>query len=624
MFQSAFERAGVRFVADCPPLGEPAWVDRDMWEKIVPNLISNAFKFTLAGEVRVTLRDEPGAFVLTVADTGSGIPEAELSRIFERFHRVAGSVGRNFEGTGIGLALVRELAGLHGGTVSVDSELGRGSTFRVVIPKGYGHLPADAVSHTPSDPRMARDARAHAAEVASWIESDEPSTSGTAADDAPDSNRPRVLVVDDNPDLRSYVSNLLRPTHDVTTAADGIEALDAIRAHPPDIILSDVMMPRLDGFGLVREVRADPRISAIPIILLSARAGEESAVRGLDAGSDDYLAKPFSARELIARVRTHIALSRARREWTAELERTNSRLEAVNGELEAFSYSVSHDLRAPLRHVIGFGQMLEEHLGQGLDDAGRRYLHTMTKAAARMTRLIDDLLAFSRLGRGTLDKRPVDLDALVEDVRAEVMDQEAANRDVDWVVGPLGTVTADPALLRQVLVNLFSNALKYSSTRPRTRIEISAEPAADGAVAVSVSDNGVGFDMAYADRLFGVFQRLHRADEFAGTGIGLANVKRIIHRHGGRGMSPEKRVSIGVDEATHERLSKLEQVTGIPKREHLRRAVERYFNDAPEVLTTVASDALAKLPTSLKERTRLENVRPVAPGSTTTLRKRTS
>ncbi|MGE0042419.1 MAG: ATP-binding protein [Vicinamibacterales bacterium] len=539
MFQSAFERAGLRFVVDCPPLDGPLWVDRDMWEKIVPNLVSNAFKFTLSGEVAVRLLDGPDHVVLEVADTGSGIPEAELPHIFERFHRVAGASGRTHEGTGIGLSLVRELVELHGGRVSVESGVGRGSTFRVEIPRGFGHLPADAVSHTPSDPRLPRDGVAHAAEAAGWL-----GPQGAVARPAHPPDRPdhaeslpdaRVLVVDDNPDLRAYVASLLESTWVVVTAVDGVEALEAIRANPPDIVVSDVMMPRLDGVGLVRALRGDPGTRSIPVILLSARAGEESAVVGLDAGSDDYLMKPFSARELIARVRTHVVLSRARRDWAQQLERTNKSLEAANAELEAFSYSVSHDLRAPLRHMIGFGEMLEEHARGSLDETGRQYLATITESAGHMARLIDNLLAFSRLGRGTLETSRVDLNVLVHDVRAQVMEHEAvADRVVHWQIGELNAVSADSALLRQVFVNLFSNALKYSSGREHTRIDVASEVGSDGTVVVSVRDNGVGFDMAYQDRLFGVFQRLHRADEFPGTGIGLANVKRIIQRHGGR------------------------------------------------------------------------------------------
>ena len=414
MFRSAFEKAGVRFVVDCPPPGGPVWVDRDMWEKIVPNLISNAFKFTLSGEVAVRLRDEPTVVVLEVADTGSGIPEAELPRIFDRFHRVAGSSGRTHEGTGIGLAIVREMVELHGGQVSVQSEVGRGSTLRVTIPKGFAHLPADAVSHTASDSRIARDAIAHAAEAASWVAPGETIDAPPAGSDQPQTEAyARVLVVDDNPDLRSYVANLLKPTCAVVTAVDGVEALDAIRADPPDIIVSDVMMPRLDGFGLVRALRANPRTASIPIILLSARAGEESAVQGLDAefgrlSRQAILGPGAAGASAHARgsPRGHAASG------PAELERANKRLQAVNGELEAFTYSVSHDLRAPLRHVIGFGQMLEAHAREVLDERGRQHLKKIIESADLMARLVDDLLAFSRLGRVEVQKRRVDLNSL--------------------------------------------------------------------------------------------------------------------------------------------------------------------------------------------------------------------
>lgn len=540
MFESAFHKAGVRFIVECPPLPVPIWVDPDLWEKIVPNLISNALKFTLSGEVAVRLREEDEEVVLEVTDTGSGIPEEELPHIFERFHRVAGARGRTHEGTGIGLALVQELAALHGGRVTVDSEVGRGSTFRVFIPKGFAHLPSEAVSQTPSDPRAGREAVAYSAEMAGWLSEPQPAAVDsrqppTGIEPPADGDRATVLVVDDNPNLRGYVANLLSPAYRVLTAADGVAALDVIRADRPEVVLSDVMMPRLDGFGLVREVRADPSVRNLPIILLSARAGEESAVEGLDAGSDDYLVKPFSARELIARVRTHAALARARRAWAAELERTNQMIEAANKELEAFSYSVSHDLRAPLRHVIGFARMLESHAKDALDDRGRTYLTTITASGERMGRLIDDLLAFSRLGRREIETRRIDLTRLVEEVRAQVLEQEAhPTRVVHWTVHELGEVMADRSLLAQVFMNLFSNALKYSAGRKQTEIAIGVHSRTNGHVVLFVRDNGVGFDPAYKKRLFGVFQRLHSDEEFPGTGIGLANVKRIVERHGGR------------------------------------------------------------------------------------------
>ena len=215
-----------------------------------------------------------------------------------------------------------------------------------------------------------------------------------------------------------------------------------------------------------------------------------------------------------------------------ELEQRVSELHALTQELEAFSYSVSHDLRAPLRHVTGFAALLEKSAGPALDDQGRRHLRTISDAATRMGRLIDDLLVFSRMGRAAMVRGRVDLTALVEDVRQELI-SDLNGRPIAWNIHPLPAVEADASTLRVVLMNLMSNAVKYSATRPVAEIEIGSNGTAAETV-VFVRDNGVGFDMSYAHKLFGVFQRLHSSDEFEGTGIGLANVRRIVHRHGGR------------------------------------------------------------------------------------------
>jgi PAS domain S-box-containing protein len=214
------------------------------------------------------------------------------------------------------------------------------------------------------------------------------------------------------------------------------------------------------------------------------------------------------------------------------LERHIEELDTVNRELESFSYSVSHDLRAPLRHITGFAMMLLESASSTLDSEGQRYLKTIMDAATRMGRLIDDLLAFSRVGRTQLARSPVDLNRLVQEARQEVS-ADINGRAVSWQVQDLPTVKGDPAMLRLVFVNLLSNALKYSAKRPQSEIEVGALPEHEGTV-VFVRDNGVGFDMEYAHKLFGVFQRLHSHDDFEGTGIGLANVRRIVQRHGGR------------------------------------------------------------------------------------------
>lgn len=528
MFQSAAEKAGLRLLVDCPKMSEPAFVDRDMWEKIVPNLVSNALKFTMHGEIAVRVREEAAKVVLEVADTGVGIPAAELGRVFDRFHRIEGSGGRTHEGTGIGLSLVRELVLLHEGNVSVESELGHGTTFRVEIPKGFAHLPPEAVSRQAANPRIGRDAAAHAAEAARWATSSQAEAALTGAPSLPASSGPGAipyaLVVDDNADLRAYIADLLSPAYEVATASDGRAALERIQSRVPDIVVSDVMMPRLDGFGLVRELRADPRTASVPVILLSARAGEESAIEGLDAGSDDYLVKPFSARELLARVRTHVDLARTRRAWIEELERANR-------ELDAFSYSVSHDLRAPLRAIDGFSQALADDYGAVLNEEGRHYIERICGGVARMSSLIDALLGLARISRTTVSREAVDLGKLARGVVSDLQRAQAA-KEVSIGIADDLVVKGDRALLGVVLVNLLGNAWKFSSKVAAPRIDLGRHPTEPDTF--YVRDNGAGFEMAQAHRLFAPFQRLHASSEFEGTGIGLATVQRVIRRHGGR------------------------------------------------------------------------------------------
>ena len=319
VFRSALEKAGLRLVVDCPPLSEPAYVDRDMWEKIVLNLLSNAFKFTFEGEIEVGLRQTAQHFELTVRDTGTGIPSHELPKVFERFHRVAGAHGRTHEGSGIGLALVLELIKLHGGTVSADSAYGKGSTFRVTIPRGRSHLPAAQIGAARKQAPMALGAAPFVEEASRWLpdagsqgEQIEATTASERAETVP-VERARIVLADDNSDMRDYVRKLLAWRYDVEAVADGEAALKAIARMKPDLVLSDVMMPRLDGIQLLARLRGNPETSTLPIILLSARAGEESRVEGMQGGADDYLIKPFSARELLARVEAHVKIARFRR-----------------------------------------------------------------------------------------------------------------------------------------------------------------------------------------------------------------------------------------------------------------------------------------------------------------------
>ena len=348
MFRSAIERAGLHLAIDCPPLPELVYVDRDMWEKIVLNLLSNAFKFTFEGEIAVGLHVVGNRVELVVRDTGMGIPAAELPRLFERFYRVSGSNSRTHEGSGIGLSLVQELVKLHGGTVDVSSTIEQGTTFTVTIPLGYAHLPSERIRASRTLQSTALGAAPFVEEALRWLPAkaageeiilDSPLPLYPVAPQHP-ATPARILLADDNTDMRDYVKRLLSQSYNVEAVEDGIAALEAIAQQMPDLVLTDVMMPRLDGFGLLRELRATSSTQELPIILLSARAGEESRVEGLEAGADDYLIKPFSARELLARVEANLKLAQLRqaaaqqeRVLRVEAQTAQANLESVLSEI---------------------------------------------------------------------------------------------------------------------------------------------------------------------------------------------------------------------------------------------------------------------------------------------------
>ncbi|USX54681.1 SpoIIE family protein phosphatase [Lentzea sp. HUAS12] len=316
VFRSAVERAGLDFEIDCPPLPRPVHVDLGLWEKVVLNLLSNALKFTIDGSVRVSVREAGGKAVVTVADTGVGVAPDEIGRLFERFHRIEHTWSRSQEGSGIGLALVQELVHLHGGTIHADSTVDEGTTFTVELPFGTEHLPAGTLSQETGLPAVSDISTPYVQEALRWLPdasaAAEDLLPGTAAATAPEVPA-TVLVADDNADMREYLTRLLlRAGYDVRAVNDGVAALESARAHPPDLVVSDVMMPRMDGLSLVTALRADQRTMAVPVLLLSARAGQEASGEGLRAGADDYLVKPFAAADLLARVRANVDLARLR------------------------------------------------------------------------------------------------------------------------------------------------------------------------------------------------------------------------------------------------------------------------------------------------------------------------
>jgi signal transduction histidine kinase len=380
-----------------------------------------------------------------------------------------------------------------------------------------------------------------------------------------------ILIVEDSATQREQLLHLLEEHgYAVASAANGIEALESARRRKPTMIISDIVMPELDGYGLCKALRSDESLKEVPVVLLTSLSDVRDVILGLECGADNFIRKPYEDEYLLQRVehllmnlelrRTQkmrmgieISLGGQRHFITAErqqildllistyeqathinseLEAANRELGAANQELESFSYSVSHDLRAPLRAIDGYSGMLQEAYSPVLDDEGKRLLAMVRESSLRMSRLIDDLLAFSRFGRQAIVKQAFDTGALLREVLAELRiaeDHPAAA----VALGELPPSWGDRALLKQVWANLVSNAVKYSSGRPAPRIEIAGGEAA-GETVYRVKDNGAGFDMRYCDKLFGVFQRLHDEKEFPGTGVGLAIVQRVVTRHGGR------------------------------------------------------------------------------------------
>ena len=380
-FRSAMEKAGLAYAVECAPLPHTVHVDREMWEKIVLNLLSNAFKFTLSGGVRLTLTADEASALLEVRDTGVGIPASELPRLFERFHRVESTEGRTHEGSGIGLALVQELVRLHGGSIDATSTLGAGTTFRVHIPLGTAHLPQDRIRAAATPTPMAI-ASAFVEEALRWLPDAADSTALMRADTSAPADRrfaatfgSRIVLADDNADMRAYVRDLLAPYYLVETVSDGMQALAAARRATPDLILSDVMMPRLDGFGLLAAVRGDAALRHVPVVLLSARAGEESRIEGLDSGADDYVAKPFSARELLARVGAIIELRRMRQATDLSSRLRTAQFETLLNEAPLGLYLVDADLviRAANPTARAAFDGVQDPIGRDFADALRAF-----------------------------------------------------------------------------------------------------------------------------------------------------------------------------------------------------------------------------------------------------------
>lgn len=350
----------------------------------------------------------------------------------------------------------------------------------------------------------------------------------------PDDPLPRVLIVDDEPAQMKALCDTLRDHgYDTMGFSQGEAALEALRTQPFDLLLTDLMMPGMDGISLLRHaVSIDPNLVGI---VMTGHGAIDTAVEAMKTGALDYVLKPFKLSAMLPVLSRGLLLRRLRVENVRlenKLRERSKELEAANRELDAFASSVAHQLNAPARHVAGYAQILLRDHSAEMSEKAQRRVNVISTAAQNMGTLITDLLAFARLTRMELNLQPVDLNQIVVEVRQQ-LEPECSGRNIEFKVGPLPTVQADPAMIRQVFFNLLSNAVKYTSRREVAKVEIGSSPQAEEVI-VFVRDNGAGFDPQYAQRLFGIFQRLHRAEEFEGTGVGLHMVQRIIARHHGR------------------------------------------------------------------------------------------
>lgn len=515
-FRSIIEKAGMKLKVQADASEMEGFIDVQMWEKIVLNLLSNAFKYTLEGKISVNLYEEGSDIILSVSDTGVGIPEHELPHMFERFHRVENSAGRTHEGSGIGLSLVNELVTMHGGSIKVRSVLGQGSVFTVSIPKGSYHLPADRIQDKDFKTASSGILDSFLQEASGLIEDE--NTLKINDDAFAIQTDLQVLIVDDNLDMRSYLSRLLSPEFIVHTAINGADALEKLKTIVPDLILSDIMMPVMDGKELLKKIREKEEQHWIPLIFLSARAGEEARIDGLEAGADDYLVKPFSSQELLSKVRTQIKINRVKLQ--------------NEQRMRDFVAVATHELKTPLAALSGYVQIIgakakhvnEDMLIKAVDRAGYQI--------KKMTRLVDDLLDASKLDEGMLhlNFQSIELNTLIRETISDIQSTTNSHQ-INFTAIENIMLHADPEKIGQVLINMLTNAIKYSPQQHRVEVSLEQQP---NEVIISIRDFGIGISHEDQPHVFKRFYRTESANKgYQGFGVGLYLCAEIISRHGG-------------------------------------------------------------------------------------------
>lgn len=493
-------------------------VDLERMESVFQNLVSNAMKFTAQGEVVVRVWEEESHVHVEVADTGPGIAAQDIAVIFDRFAQADSSGTRRFGGTGIGLALVKEVLELHAGSINVRSEPGKGSTFHVQLPTGTAHIREElraAPQQRPERPSAPAVLEALPSITEEALAADRPRRTA-----APGAEAPLILLVEDEPEIRVLLSNILSPYYRVLEATNGEEGLRRVREARPDLVLSDVMMPVMSGLQMLQALRGQPDMVDVPVLLLTARQEVDAKVQGLSVGANDYLAKPFSPREMLARIEAQLRL----RELAARAAE-NERLAATGLLTSGFA----HEVRNPLNGLMNTLQPLRQSLSGSQVDAGTALamLDVVEECGQRIRSLAESLLSFVQVGS---KPEAVDLGASLEATLQALSWRLNEQVRVERSYQCQEPVYCDPGSINQVWVNLLDNALRALAPRGGGLIRLETEREGEEAV-VRIVDNGEGIRPEHLQRLFQPFFSTRPAGE--GTGLGLALCQRILLRHGG-------------------------------------------------------------------------------------------
>ena len=523
-------------------------LDVDKVETMAANLLSNAIKFTPDGG-RITIKaGEEGEIVwFEVEDTGIGIPKDKLDMIFERFHQVDDALNKNREGTGLGLAMVKQLARIHTGKVTVQSRLGEGTTFRIELPKRpdskslerrgiIGRRREDQMSYARTvalispagEQKSGSQTETLLADVLRSRFGNDQNTTHRIRNLAPPDAQ-KVLVVDDNQDLRTFIADLLADDYRVEMAQDGVEGLELARRWAPDLIVSDIMMPRMDGYEFTRQIRQDPSLSQVPVILATAKSGGEAVAEGLEVGANDYLAKPFEIRELKARVAAQLR--------TRRLERNLSERESRLAAIGKMTSAIVHDLKNPLSAIIGFAEITRQDIltGKG-SEMVTQDLEPVISEANRLSRMIAEVLDFARGSSSDLNLVPTELAVYLETV-CSPLKQKLTAMGIELILhhesGVNLLVNIDNDRMLRVVENLIQNAQEAiwtggQDTRDKhiwitTRCD-------ERSVSVRIADDGPGISPEMIPNLFDAFTT---GKKRSGTGLGLATVRNLVLAHGG-------------------------------------------------------------------------------------------